>query len=345
MNKHLLSVNFALILLFSLLTGGSIVAGPDMTPSGNTLSGTWVSLINEEYVRLTPTTYYRLYVHDGDRVERFGEILSADAAAGHFVYRLSREIKNGQQIEVDSERRYVTYRIDEPIFRHDSSKAGFPGEPLSSPVYYFRADDFLDIPPKAAADSTTPGWDLSYRSLLQHYDVGLEEWFSRWLMHATLNQRINAMRYYESPVSSLLENWDGEKIISSVLLEMPALHAAEVLTTWLVRTESELFLWEFTEGTPGTEKKTIDPGNYDGALPGLLSLIASEKLPRNADHPRPPGYFGVLSLYDRGTSKQIPINFNDIIACKTEECTERKPGRLFTTIYSIAEKKMFPEQQ
>ena len=343
MNKHAITGNFALILLFSLLTAGTIATAADTQESGNNFVGTWVSLINEEFVRLTPTSYYRIYVHEDDRVELYGEILSADEASSHLVYRLSRKVTNGQEVEVDSEKRYVTYEVREPIFRHDSSKTGFPAGKLSSPVYYFRADGFLDIPPEAAAEGTTLGWDLSYRSLLQRYSVGLEEWFSRWLMHATVNQRINDMGYYESPVSSLLEKWDEAEIISSVLLEMPALHAAEVLTIWLVRTESELFLWEFTEGKPDTEKKILAPGNYDGALNALLSLNGSEKLPRKSELSQPPGYFGVLSLYDRGTSRQIPINFNDVIACKTEECSEYKPGELFTTIYSIAEKKLYPE--
>jgi hypothetical protein len=91
------------------------------------------------------------------------------------------------------------------------------------------------------------------------------------------------------------------------------------------------------------ERDNLDPQNYDAEFADLMSLEASEKLPRKLESSWPPGYFGVLSLYDRGTSRQIPINFNDIIACKTEECTEYKPGELFTTIYSVAGKKVLSQ--
>ncbi len=62
MNKHVIVGNVAPILLFSLPAAGTIVAGTDMTASRNIFVGTWASLINEEYIRLTPTNYYRIYV-------------------------------------------------------------------------------------------------------------------------------------------------------------------------------------------------------------------------------------------------------------------------------------------
>ena len=58
-----------------------------------------------------------------------------------------------------------------------------------------------------------------------------------------------------------------------------------------------------------------DPRDDDGALKNLLYIDTSEKLPRINIPSRPPGWFRVLSLYDRGTTRQIPEKTKTILSC------------------------------
>lgn len=326
----------SLILVFFI--NDAVTYGTEVTETtgDHDFTGTWISLNNEEYMELTPSSYYRKYVYENNVFERFGELESSDSLSGHLTYRFSGALKNGARFEIDNEKRFMTYKIHQNILQQASSTSGFPTR--LTPVHYFKADRLVAKLSEDTPDDRFPlGWDLSYLSLVKKHDIGLEEWFVRWLIMASLKRDKTEQGFYVSPLSESLDTWGKDDIESSILLEYPAMHAAEPLSMWLIRTENKLYLSEFAAGRLTTDTKPLDPEKYDIELDNLFALESSKKLGHDEiAKGAVPGYSGVLSLYNKGKSKQILLNMNDIVQCKTEDCTNFKPGTLFMTIYSIA---------
>src|SRR5687767_747288 len=89
----------------------------------------------------------------------------------------------------------------------------------------------------AQKSGISEGWDLTYYSVLEKNNVNRREWIWKWLGPK-----------YESPAKKLISEWQGEPIVSSILIEFPAPHAGEHIGAWFVRTKDHAYCWDFVEG-------------------------------------------------------------------------------------------------
>ena len=173
------------------------------------------------------------------------------------------------------------------------------------------------------------GWDLTYKSVLERNKVAKTDWIWPWLAH------------YKSPAEKWISTWDGKPIISSVLVEYPAFHAAEYQTLWFIRTEDEAFYWESTEGRENDKNQdVITPELYDALYTQAsswqqLAPKTAKELPEQVL----PGYFGVLSLSGPNGSKQMLITAEDFFICLNKACLPGekniKMGRLMQALEPI----------
>src|SRR5215203_1560018 len=134
-----------------------------------------------------------------------------------------------------------------------------------------------------AQSPSPPGWDFSYKSVLEKNNVGKDELISLWLDR------------YKSPAEKWFASWKGKPIVSSILIEYPNFHAGEHTTMWLVRTGDEAFYWEGIEGRDSQNEEPISPQIYDAIYKQVsswqqLSPKPAKDLP--ADEWK--GYFGFL---------------------------------------------------
>ena len=168
------------------------------------------------------------------------------------------------------------------------------------------------------------GWDLTYSSILKTNNIGSNEWIRKWLASG-----------YQSPAKKWISEWQGEPIVSSILIEYPAFHAGEHTTMWLFRTKDNAYFWQDIEKVKFSDlKRELKPQAYDD----LLSRISSwqqvkpvkSKIPESI-----PGYIGFLNLYDKDKSRQILLTQEDFIICATKECNAPKLGRLMLALKPI----------
>jgi hypothetical protein len=183
----------------------------------------------------------------------------------------------------------------------------------------------LSPPICAQKSNLTQGWDLTYSSVLERNNIGRSEWIWKWLGPN-----------YESPAKKLISAWQGEPIVSSILIEMPAPHAGEHIGVWLIRTEDHAYSWEFVEDQPPGDKETVKPQLYDKLFAKLSPWQqAKPSSVENTSTGGVPGYMGFLNLYDRGKSRQMLLSQEDFVICDTKECKNGKPGRLSRALEPI----------
>lgn len=159
------------------------------------------------------------------------------------------------------------------------------------------------------------GWDLTYKSVLERNNVPQGEWIWKWV------------RRSESPAEKWISNWQGKRIVSSILVEFPAFHAAERTTMWFVRTSDEAYYWEVVEGRETEQnEESLKPQVFDAFFREVSSWQQLEPKPAK-DIPKDvlPGYFGFLSFYDKDGSKQMLLTMEDFIICLDKSCM---PGKL-----------------
>ena len=175
------------------------------------------------------------------------------------------------------------------------------------------------------ASTVSPGWDLSYSSVLNANGVGPDEWLRKWVGPN-----------YRSAAQGWISGWKREPIESSVLLEFPA-HAGERIIIWLVRTNNQAFYYERAEGNPlykddkppYEKQEALDIQAYDIFF-NVISKWEQAKPLKPEDNPvgAIPGYSGFLSLYNSGNSRQMLLTPEDFAICDTKQCATWKPGRL-----------------
>ena len=167
----------------------------------------------------------------------------------------------------------------------------------------------------------TLGWDLTYKTLLTRNNIAPDEWIWKWLGPN-----------YESPVKPLIASWKHEPIESAVLIEMPAPHAGEHVTMWFVRTKTKGYYFdqvEQEEKPPHKTTEALDPQAYDKFFSVVSSWEQGKPVkPENTPNGGVPGYDGILSLYNRGTSRQMLLTIEDFAICNDKMCNDWKPGRL-----------------
>jgi hypothetical protein len=184
-------------------------------------------------------------------------------------------------------------------------------------------------------EQATLGWDLTYKSLLEQNKVEKNNWIWGWLAH------------YRSPAEKWITNWKGKPIVSSILIENPAFHAAEHQTMWFVRTKDEAFYWESTEGHETDEsEEPISTQIYDNFYKEAsswqqLSPKSAAELPDQVL----PGYMAFLSVYGSNGSKQMLLTMEDFVICLNKSCLpgpeNMKEGRLMAALGPI----LIPEDE
>ncbi|MEK7723894.1 MAG: hypothetical protein AAB336_06065 [Acidobacteriota bacterium] len=180
--------------------------------------------------------------------------------------------------------------------------------------------------PIFAQESNSPfGWDLTYSSVIKTNKIGSKTFIRKWLDSD-----------YQAPAKKWISEWQGEPIISSILIEYAAFsHAGEHTTKWLFRTKTHAYYWQDIENTNFSEiKKDLKLEVYDKLLTQLSSWKQAK--PNQPKHPQSiPGYLGFLSLYDKDKSSQILLSEEDFLICKTKKCKGVKAGRLMIALESI----------
>ncbi len=187
----------------------------------------------------------------------------------------------------------------------------------------------LDAQQKPSID-----WDLSYKSVLERNNVAKTEWIWPWLAQ------------YKTPAEKWVTGWRGKPIVSSVLIEHPAFHAAEHTTMWLIRTADEAFYWESV--APGKRigyEEPLSPDIYD-----TLYKEAStwQQLPPKPASDLPdqvlPGYMGFLSTFGPGGSRQMLLTMDDFFICPDK--ADCGPGKLkIGRLMAALEPVLIPESE
>ncbi|HUR96867.1 MAG TPA: hypothetical protein VMZ26_02245 [Pyrinomonadaceae bacterium] len=179
-----------------------------------------------------------------------------------------------------------------------------------------------------AVSAQQPRWDLSYGSVLERNGVANDAWVRTWLKNS------------KSPAAEWIAGWRGKPIISSILIEYPAFHAAERTTMWLVRTEHEAFYRDYVEGARyGENEEPISLKIYDDIYKQVtswqqLAPRSAQELPDQALA----GYLGFLSYKGPDGSKQMLLTLDDFVGCLDKECLPgkgTKSGRLMDALLPV----------
>jgi len=144
------------------------------------------------------------------------------------------------------------------------------------------------------------GWDLSYESILKKNSIARDDWLAKWVKSRQ-----------SLPIQQIISAWEHTPITSSILLEQPAFHAGEQLAFWFVGSTDSAYLWIFLHGER-KDHKPIDFALYDSLLNTVADWqqkppLVNDKAPSGT----PGGYFGFLSIYNRGAAKQILLNIDE----------------------------------
>ena len=186
------------------------------------------------------------------------------------------------------------------------------------------------------AQNTKPyfGWDLSYESVLEKNKVDRREGIWKWLK---FTYKKDYDPDYETPAKKWISEWKGEPIISSVVIDYPAFHAAEHTTMWFFRTKDKAYYWEYIdESSPQLKKIELKPEVYDKIYQQMSSWEQYKPLKPKETHPDDlPGFIGFLSSYEKDKSRQILLTRQDFMICETKDCDKRKLGRIFVALEPI----------
>ncbi|HEY0461164.1 MAG TPA: hypothetical protein VGC97_18660 [Pyrinomonadaceae bacterium] len=181
--------------------------------------------------------------------------------------------------------------------------------------------------------------------MLEKNNVARNEFL--WIWRKSGYQGPNTRK--ESPAEKWIEEWQGEPIVSSILIDFPAPHAGEHIDIWFIRTENNAYLWSLVENDLQKEKKQeLNAQVYDNLF-AEVSAMQQAVPPRIEDlsTDTPPGeasiftsYVGFLSLYEKGKSRQMLLIWQDFIACDSKvccrpECRTLRSGRLFRVLETI----------
>jgi hypothetical protein len=132
----------------------------------------------------------------------------------------------------------------------------------------------------------------------------------------------------QPPVAKHVAEWQGDPIISSMLIELPDGHA-EMGASWAVRTKDQAYLWVFHPSQHGTVSKQPIPGpDYDRVFEAMACWRQDEPLNSGFGEK---GYIGFLSLYRGGKSRQMLLTNNDLFEGNTDP-DAGKPGRFFRAL-------------
>ncbi len=171
------------------------------------------------------------------------------------------------------------------------------------------------------------GWDLTYKALLKDNAVHQGAWLAGWVSE-----------HQRPPINEVLSHWDRGQIVSSVLIDHPALHAGERIGFWLVRTERDAFVLLFTDGKleDQTELAQVDVSLYDSLMAEVQRWEQRPPL-REGDAPpgAPGGYFAFLNTYDGSASRQMLLTFRDFFEPQGNGWDNPSNGRVLELLAPI----------
>ena len=173
------------------------------------------------------------------------------------------------------------------------------------------------IQPNTAAATPASSWDLTYTSVLRANGIGPDSLLWEW---AELPSR--------EPIKALISEWRDELIVSSILIELPG-PEGDQNAFWFARTSNHAFHWQFENGKLDEPhvKQPVSVEKYDEAF---KVMSAWEQAPSSGQEGITGSYYGFLSLYDRGKSRQMLLTIDDLGKAD-------RPGRLLPVFGKLLE--------
>jgi hypothetical protein len=180
---------------------------------------------------------------------------------------------------------------------------------------------------QAQASNQGLGWDLVYESTLKKNGFGPDTPMWKWI-------HTDGPR---PPVNKLAAEWPDEPIISSILMEVVGPEGSPG-GFWYIRTTNHLYRWSFDEGkfrSERTELTTLQ--EFDKAFAQIACW--QQAAPTNTDTMFE-GYYGFLSLYKEGRSRQMLLTFRDffLVDPRNNEDNLEDPktwGRVWKTLEPV----------
>jgi hypothetical protein len=184
--------------------------------------------------------------------------------------------------------------------RSISPRFSDPAAPPASPTHWLWVGACEEWA-KASPVSEGLGWDLTYLPLLTSSGVCPGELYCEF-----------AAQKPQPPVNRLFAEWQGDPIISSVLIELPDGHA-DMMAWWLIRTKEHAYWWGFHPHRPNPlGKQPLLEQDFDRAFEAMACWRQDEPSNRRLFDGREDGYVGFLSLYREGWSRQMLLTSRDI---------------------------------
>jgi hypothetical protein len=175
-------------------------------------------------------------------------------------------------------------------------------------------------------NNSTLGWDLSYTAVQKNNNLDNKTRLSQW-----------SGRNPQSLIKRIISEWQEDPILSSVLIEYPAFREDKKISIWFVRTKKNAYYWYLIDTQPaGFSKKPFDKKLFDKLYKEVNSWKQASLLPPQESVAKDYGYFGILSLYKKGKSRQMLLSADDFFAFADVNRFEVKPGRLTLIIDSTA---------
>ena len=188
-------------------------------------------------------------------------------------------------------------------------------------------------------------WDLSYQAAIQTMDA--REFLPYWVSE-----------HPKRPVHTKMQEYVGDTIESSVLIETPDSHAGSPMATWFIRTRNSAVACTFHHKFMNKPCDPLDPKKMDQFIRELRGFVA---LPPPKDPSRaavgkshgdqPPFFFnyvGFLSIYQHGTVLQRPIAMAErfISAPDASPALDSRAGRLDRAVDRLVlDEKVFNKRQ
>jgi hypothetical protein len=171
------------------------------------------------------------------------------------------------------------------------------------------------------APNRTLAWDLTYQSVLSRNN--LDSSAVHWLRRG---------EPYESPIASLLRDWKGPPISSSVLLEFPIGHGTHHGALLLIKFgETARYHLTFSTGNVPDIDEELDVVRFDEILQTVASWKQNDLRTPSSLNAITADCWGFLSIYDGRISRQLALARDDFIL------SDEKPGRILHILEPFVE--------
>lgn len=145
------------------------------------------------------------------------------------------------------------------------------------------------------------GWDLVYEAVLRKNNFGPGSPMWRWIHEDGARP----------PVNKKVSEWREERITSSMLIEVVGPEGSPG-GFWYIRTTNHLYKWDFNRGKFDAQKQELTAlREYDKAFNEVACWRQAAPVKTDSLFE---GYYGFLSLYHEGKSRQTLLTFRDFFA-------------------------------